>query len=148
MASATFSVGHSIAATQDAIRGAQPAAELTGHPMESLGSATWGPVRGAGDFSQWGDWEAWEQMRIGRVGPDAIGPLPTGSWMVWNAITGQEFGYPPGEKSQKKAEMFATLNNEGKPTRVVFKDGTFVASTENYDAIKAALDRAAQLTEG
>jgi hypothetical protein len=106
----------------------------TGHPMESLGGATWAPARDAAtDYSRWGDWEAWEHCRIGQTERATVGPIPTGAWVAWNAVTKETLlGNRTDMPSRIQAETVATLFNKGMPTRIVFRDGTAEASAVDY----------------
>jgi len=89
-------------------------------PFKMHGSATWAPVRGEGDWSQWGPWEVWEECEIGALnGGTAVGRVPTGAWIVWDSASGQRYGTPPGGESRPKAYKMARLLNGGRPTRVV-----------------------------
>lgn len=101
------------------------------------GGATWAPCRDPkDDWSAWGSWEAWEECTIGLLnGGQAIGAIPTGGWLVWNASTGQTLGLPASNSARKQAEMWALLNNSGKQTRVVPHRGEAVASTIDFTTL-------------
>ncbi len=93
------------------------------------GGATWAPVRGAGDWSAWGEWEVWEECAIGPVNDGAaVGAIRTGGWIIWHAPSGQTFGFPKSDTAQKKAEMMGVVQNAGRPTRVVLMNGDASAS--------------------
>lgn len=99
------------------------------------GSATWAPVRGAGDWSAYGPWEAWEECQIGPT-PDgkAIGPIPTGAWLIWNADHPEQMGGIPASQTnaRKKAEIWCVIQNGGKKTRVVPAGADAVDSDLDY----------------
>jgi hypothetical protein len=103
------------------------------------GSATWAPVRGAGDFSEWGDWECWEECAIGPCNNGtAVGPYATGGWIAWHAPSGQQLGTPStATNARKKAEMMAVIQNAGKRTRVVLMNGDAVASDIEFGPLAA-----------
>lgn len=107
--------------------------------LQMHGSASWAPVRAEGDWSAWGAWEAWEECSIERVNNGtAVGPVPTGGWIVWHAPSGQQFGFPrAATNGRKKAEMMAVVQNGGKPTRVVTASGDAVASSLEFAEVAA-----------
>jgi hypothetical protein len=99
------------------------------------GHATWAPVRGPGDWSEWGPWEVWEECRIGSVNDGkAIGPIPTGAWLIWNSAQPEQMGGVPASQSngRLKAELWAVLQNGGKKTRVVPHGSQPSASSLDY----------------
>lgn len=98
------------------------------------GSATWAPVRGAGDFSAWGDWEVWEECAIGPMNNGtAVGAIPTGGWLSWHAPSGQTFGIPADKTNARlKAEMMSVVQNAGRRTRVVLANGDASASELDF----------------
>jgi hypothetical protein len=110
---------------------------LYGDPWSGFGGATWAPARDAKtDYSQWGTWEVWEQCRIGRVSEMAVGPIATGAWVAWDTTTNTLHAGTRGDlPSKRQAELMAAMGNAGKPTRVVYKDGSFEPSTvDNEEA--------------
>lgn len=106
--------------------------------LDVKGGGTWWPLRSADfDESVWGDWEAWEFCVFQEHPVDgAVGARPTGEWMLWNAKTGQNIVF----QSRKSAEMMAVRQNERRPTRVVSRDGSFEASTLDFDEVKRIAD--------
>lgn len=113
-------------------------------------TATWAPVRAADfDTDAWGAWEVWEHCTIGPVPGGAIGAIRSGDWVAWDSASKAVYGVP-GENARAKAEMFAVLRNEGRPTRVVEFDGSFAASVLVYADLKAKVEaevtRIAELT--
>lgn len=92
-------------------------------------STRWTPSRAADfDAGAWGAWECWEHAGIGRLPSGAIGAIATGDWIAWDSATGQQIGFP----NCVGAEMFAVLQNEGRPTRVVALDGGFRQSEIDF----------------
>lgn len=103
------------------------------------GSATWNPVRGKGDWSGWGRFEAWEHCDIVPMkvnGADAIGPAPSGSWVIWDSVSGGTFGFP-APNARQKAEMMALVLNSGVKTRVVPAKGDPEVSALKLGAVMA-----------
>lgn len=113
------------------------------------GSATWAPVRGAGDWSEWGAWEAWEECTIGPCNNGtAVGPIPTGAWLVWDSASGQTFGLPGKDNQRKKAEMMALTLNKGQRTRVVPHGADAVASDIDFAKLAAKVGAEMARLEG
>jgi hypothetical protein len=115
------------------VKAAVPDADksLYGDPWSGFGSATWAPARDPStDYSRWGTWEVWEHCRIGPVGPGLIGPMATGAWVAWDTVTNTcQVGGRGDMPSKRQAELMAAAHNAGKPTRVVYRDGSAEAST-------------------
>lgn len=115
------------------IKAAVPEADpsLHGDPWAGFGSATWAPARDANaDYSAWGEWEVWEHCRIGKLDTMTVGAIPTGAWVAWDTVTNTcQVGNRGDMPSKLQAELMAAINNKGKPTRVIYKDGTFEASS-------------------
>lgn len=112
--------------------------EELGGAFDGYGSATWAPSRASGiDWSAWGRWEAWEYcvFRNGRA-------EPTGDWIAWDAVSGQQIGFSPKSKhgARRQAEMAAVLWNEGRATRAVSIIGAAV-SVLNYQEVRKEVER-------
>jgi len=115
--------------------------------LDMKGGGLWTPVRQQGrDYSSWGQWEVWEFCRCEEreVSPGCIafGAWPTGEWIAWDSVSGQQMGYP----DKKKAEMMAVYLNGGKaPTRIVASCGSASASKFRFedfsDRVDAELER-------
>jgi len=98
------------------------------------GGATWAPVRDQNrDWSRWGAWEVWRECKIAPFPSGAVGAQETGAFVAWDSRTKQQLGFD----TQTKAEMFAVLQNDGKPTRIVAFDGSQVASGMSFLAVSA-----------
>lgn len=109
--------------------------------LDVKGLGTWWPVRSADfDASVWGDWEAWEFCVFGELEGGAVGARPTGEWIAWNAKTGQNIVFSNNENRRRAAEMLSVLKNEGRPTRVVMRDGSFSESTFRYSEISQQVE--------
>lgn len=121
--------------------------DVVGGLMDAYGSSVWAPTRSPSiDYSAWGDWEAWEHCAIDQKSiipasnPVAPGPVPTGDWVAVNMKNpAQQIGYP-SPNAVTKAEMFAVMRNEGKPTRVVSSNGSFRESALDYEKVKARVE--------
>jgi hypothetical protein len=101
--------------------------------LDLKGGAVWAPARNPkGDYSRWGVCEVWLNCRIGKINECTTGPIPTGDWICWNTATGHIMGFVNKQhlSAQQQAEIFAVLQNEGKPTRVVNPFGDI--TTSNY----------------
>lgn len=101
--------------------------------LDMKGGATWAPTRNPKvDYSKWGTCEVWLFCRIGKINECTTGPVPTKDWVCWNTVSGQLMGFVDKEKlsAQQQAEIFAVLQNEGKPTRVVNPFG--IVTTSKY----------------
>jgi hypothetical protein len=125
------------------MEGALPEASLEGlcatliaADLDLKGGGVWAPVRAYDrDHSAWGWWEAWEEAKVGPLPSGAVGAIATGSWLAWNAATGQYIGF----HKREGAEMMAVLQNGGlKPTRVVALDGTESASPFDFEKVREA----------
>ena len=110
--------------------------------LDMKGGAEWAPRRNPkGDYSKWGTCEVWLCCRIGKVNECTTGPIPTGDWCCWNTETGHIMGFSNKEKlsAQQQAEIFAVLQNEGKPTRVVNPFGGVTTSSYTLREVQTLL---------
>ena len=117
---------------------------LAGGALDAYGSSRWTPARSPSlNYSAWGPWEAWAHCEVDNesvvpaVHPVGRAAWPTGDWVAWDSSTGQTLGFPAGQNALRKAEMMAVLQNEGKPTRIVFADGSFRESRLDYEVLRA-----------
>lgn len=111
---------------------------LAGGLFDAYGSVAWTPSRPAGvDFSAWGNWEVWEHQR-----PNAGRLEPTGDWVAWDSVSGQQIGFSDKAvmTAKHQAEMMALMMNDGRRTRVVPASGGFSASRLVYENVKAMVD--------
>jgi len=120
------------------------AAALAAMPLDLdlKGGAVWSPLRNPkGDYSKWGVCEVWLNCRIGKINECTTGPIPTGDWICWNTVTGHIMGFVNKQalSAQQQAEIFAVLQNNGKPTRVVNPFGSVTQSSYTLKQVEKLL---------
>ena len=113
--------------------------------LDLEGSASWTPQRNPkSDYSKWGVCEVWLNCRIDKINACTTGPVPTGDWICWNTQTNHIMGFADKEKltGQQQAEIFAVMQNEGKPTRVVNPFGSVTTSKYTLREVQELLEPA------